>query len=221
MKPIVDPEVIKCETSMIHDLYASGKRLLHIHRFADDEDRHIDILLKWLSPAHGSRVIDMGCGFGEMARLIHAKRPDISFTLLNLSAPQLAYAPKEHERIVGDFHEVDKPDGSYDVVMFCFSIGHADIEKALSEAYRLLRLGGTLFIYDMARIYGDNTNMERLVSYRVHDAESVFEWAINAGFKPILYLEPAADDSVGKEVCGEQYEDIFGGTVPAIWKFVK
>jgi ubiquinone/menaquinone biosynthesis C-methylase UbiE len=221
MNPIINQEIIDCKTSLIHDLYASGKRLLHIHRFADTDQEHIRRLLEWLSPKHGAQIIDMGCGFGEMARLMAEQRSDLQFTLLNLSGPQLEYAPAKFERIHGDFHAVDKPNASYDVVMFCFSIGHADIEKALSEAFRLLRVGGTLFIYDMNRVEGDNNKMEVLVSYRVHRFEQMSEWAKKAGFKLVLYVEPEGDDSTGREVCGDGYEDIFGGTVPAVWRFVK
>lgn len=221
MKPIINQEIIDCKTSLIHDLYATGNRLLHIHRFADTDVAHIRRLLQWIGPKHGARIIDMGCGFGEMARLMAEERPDLRFTLLNLSKPQLEYAPAQFERIHGDFHAVDKPDASYDVVMFCFSIGHADIEQALAEAFRLLHTGGTLFIYDMARVEGDNSKMEALVAYRVHAVEDMLTWTAAAGFVPSLYMRPDANDETGRKICGDAYEDIFGGTAPAIWKFVK
>lgn len=220
MDAIVHADVIRNE-DFAAMLYESGNKLLHIHRFGKTESEHVQSLLNLIMPNYGSSIIDMGCGFGELARLMHEKRPDLNITLLNLSLPQLRYASDEFEKIHGNFHSVNKPDGEYDVVMFCFSIGHANIELAMKESSRLLKPGGTLFVYDMSRESGDNKQMEDLVSYRVHSPEVMFNFAVKAGFVQNMSIRPEADNSVGHEVAGYQYEAIFGGTIPHIWRFIK
>jgi ubiquinone/menaquinone biosynthesis C-methylase UbiE len=203
-----------------HFLVAAGHRVLQIHRFAASEREHVARLERWADFPPSAMVIDLGSGTGEVARIFNVLRPDLTFCLVNISQVQLAYSPASMKQHCCDFRSVPEPDGSFDAAMFCFSIGHADLSEALREAARLLRPGGILFIYDMARVNGDNSSMA-CVEYEVHARDTVEQAARAAGFSRDFYMEPHDDGEYARAVIGDAYEQVFAGTIPAIWRFVR
>jgi len=198
----------------------AGHRVLQIHRFAQSDVEHVRRLERWADFPLNSNVIDLGSGTGEVARILQRKRPDLFFTLVNISEVQLRYSPKNCKWIHGDFLKVNERSGLYDGAMFCFSIGHEDHSQALKEAARLLRIGGVLFIYDMVRISGSNESMES-VEYTVLSRNELEQIAIESGLKLDLYIEPKDSGEYGKSVLGEDYDSVFDGTIPAIWRMIK
>lgn len=204
-------------------LYENGFRILQTYRFAESDAAHVAKLLEWMAPAAGARVIDLGCGVGEVARLMMRFRPDLGFTLANVSAKQLDYCPAGADLVQCDFRTVPRPAASYDCATFMFAIGHEDVSEGLREACRLLKDGGELFIVDMERVTGDGRYMADSVEYRVHDRETFRALAAQAGFAEVECFVPDIFNNVGPEVCGslEEYDKIFGGVQPVIWKLRK
>lgn len=203
-----------------HILVAAGHRIFQIHRFGANEKEHVSRLLKWADFPQSSRICDMGCGTGEVARLMHKERDDLEFVLVNISDVQLEYAPEEMKSHVSDFCDVPEEDCSFDAVMFNFSIGHSDIGKAIKEAYRLLKNDGVLFIYDMARVSGSNEAM-RPVEYIVNSRNVMEQMAIESNFALDFYLEPKDRGNYGRNLLGDCFDEVFSGTIPAIWRFIK
>jgi phosphoadenosine phosphosulfate reductase len=109
-------------------------------------------LLKWMNPPQGAHIVDAGSGVGEIALLMQAIRPDLTFTLVNISEYQTSLSPKHDgfTRLCADFTGSGLPDGCADVVMFNSALCQMPINQALSEARRLLVSGGQLFVSDMA-----------------------------------------------------------------------
>lgn len=194
---------------------AKGHRLYQAHRFSGTDDGHILRLERWAEIPQGADVIDMGCGVGEMARIIGRSRRDINWTLVNISPAQLFYAEDIHRKLCADFHSVPLPDSSFDVALFCFSIGHGHAGLAVAEAYRLLRPRGVLFIYDMVRESGGNDTMAD-VFYTVNSREDMQRAA--DGFVLDWYMEPQDD---GRHIQAIDNPKVFDGTKPAIWRFIK
>lgn len=213
----MDIDTVDQQTRLLVD---AGHRVLQIHRFAKDEAAHVARLERWAEFGHGSRVLDMGSGTGEVARIMQDLRPDLEFTLVNISQAQLDYSPKHMRQHLGSFCNLPMADRSYDAVMFCFSIGHEDKLAALIEASRLLRNGGVVFIYDMARVDGDNSAMNR-VHFKVDSASQMMSDAALAGLTLDWYMEPRDNGEYAASVIGDSYPVIFRGTVPAIWRFIK
>lgn len=197
-----------------------GHRIFQIHRFADGEVAHIRRLERWSDFPYGASVIDMGSGTGEVSKLMYSIRPDLKFCLVNISQLQLDYSPPEMSSHCCDFCNVPEIDKKFDGVMFCFSIGHSDTNDAMREAYRLLKSGGVLFIYDMVRISGSNNSMN-FVEYHVDSRIDMEHIAGDNGFKLDFYMEPQDNGQYGKSVLDDEYETIFNGTIPAIWRFIK
>lgn len=204
-------------------LVDSGHRVFQVHRFARGEYSHVARLERWAEFPTNAKIIDMGSGTGEVARIMADIRKDLSFCLVNISQVQLDYSPQSMRQHCGDFCNVPESDASFDAAMYCFSIGHEDVDNALHEAVRLLVSGGVLFIYDMVRISGNNTSMAA-AEYVVNSRDAMESAAENAGFALDWYMEPHDDGVYGKSVLGDGYatvDTVFGGTIPAIWRFIK
>ena len=202
-----------------HDLIGLGVRVFQVYRFADTEALHIRRLLGWADIPLDACVIDMGCGIGEVAKSFSLDRPDLDFTLVNISEFQLSYADPAHICLAASFLNVPQPDETFDCVLFMFSIGHEPAAPALAEAARLLKPGGVLFISDMIRVSGDNLKMRALVDYEVHPRAAMEAAAF--GFDLDWYMEPTPDESFGEQLLGDGFNSIFAGTIPAIWRFTK
>jgi ubiquinone/menaquinone biosynthesis C-methylase UbiE len=111
---------------------------------------HLEALLDTVGPVQGLRVIDLGCGEGQLAR-----------ALAKLGAQVIGYDPFIAETAptalgAGSFRlgkaaadAIPEPDHAADLVLFIFSLHHvpgAKLEGALNEARRLLRPSGRLYV---------------------------------------------------------------------------
>ena len=103
----------------------------------------------------GARVADIGCGTGEQARVV-ARWPgvgavdgvDMIAAFLD-RARELAAGYDNLAFHLGRAEAVPLPDAAYDVVIMHTLLNHVpEPAAALAEAWRLLRPGGTLAIYD-------------------------------------------------------------------------
>lgn len=130
-----------------HLLWEAGERLLQTFTTADSDDAHLGAILAAARLPERAIAVDMGCGFGELARLAARRRPDVSLLSLNISAGQLQFAPEP--KLLADFTQSGLADDSFSAVFHLFSIGHADAAAALKEAHRVLKPGGRLVIFDL------------------------------------------------------------------------
>lgn len=207
-------------------LLQRGIRVFNPYLLREDERAHAERLLELMDPPQGATVLDAGCGVGELARLMHEARPDLSFTLLNVSGEQLQHCPDGMQRLQGTYDAIPLADRSVDVVLFAFSLCHsADWQATLREAVRVLKPGGMVFVFDMARLPDAPANglMRELLqadAYRVADALDV---AHRAGLK----LEEALGHEPARELLREVFEapryyDVaFDGVVPVTYRFRK
>jgi SAM-dependent methyltransferase len=100
--------------------------------------RRILVLSDWCSKLipFNSKVLDVGCGDGRLARLVADKRPDISICGIDVRQRNDA------AMFVGEFDGKSIPygEGSFDVVMFVDVLHHADQPMTLlREAARVAR----------------------------------------------------------------------------------
>jgi ubiquinone/menaquinone biosynthesis C-methylase UbiE len=210
-----DLETVERETI---EAVQKGHLVFQAHRFAEDDFQHVRRLALWADVPDGSRIVDMGSGVGEMARIWSLIQPEVSFCLVNISPLQLELSPPEMKRHCCDMLDVPEPDEAFNAAICCFSIGHVDRFKAFREMARLVKPGGIVFIYDMVRIDGDNERLLEL-AYRVDGRDVVESYAEMAGLQLDLYIEPADAGWYGENALGDGFRYYFGDVKPAIWRF--
>lgn len=197
-----------------------GIRVLQGCRFAPTDEGHVSVLLRLMSPPAGAVILDVGCGFGEVARLMQIERHDLDFILLNKNDMQMSHAPGTFRRILGDMHLLPLANRSVDGVMFLYSLCHADFRVALAEAARVAKPGGFLFVYDYERHAGDNALfLQHLAAWAI--PRPLMEWvAGEVGWVPVMHETPHGDDAMFRAAFGdgEAYDAIFSDLVPCVWK---
>jgi sarcosine/dimethylglycine N-methyltransferase len=117
-----------------------------------------EIMAQAVDIRSGSRVLDLGCGYGSTARYL-AKNYGCSITATNISENELELAWDRTleagldgliEYEYGDFHDLIYADDSFHVVWSQEAFLHAaDKSKVLSECRRVLVPGGTLAFTDI------------------------------------------------------------------------
>lgn len=199
-----------------------GLRVLQGCRLAPDDGGHVGTLLRLMHPPLRARIADVGCGFGEVARLMRAAREDLSFVLVNRNASQLARCPagSGFELVRADMHALPLGDRSVDGCMFLYTLCHADIAAALTEAARVTRRGGFLFVYDYERRGLDDGEAERVLYARFHQRNALIRTALGAGWVTQWTRNPEGDDSTFRRLFldADAYARIFDGLHPLVWR---
>jgi phosphoadenosine phosphosulfate reductase len=203
------------------DVLARGWRLLQPWRYAETDTGHVSLLLEAFAVPEGARVLDVGAGFGEVARLMAEQRPDLEFVLLNAVQSQLDHAPAEFEQVHGDAHDLPFEDGSFDAVMFHFALCNMDARVALAEASRVLRPGGVLLLNEPLRTEGDNAALEAFAQARAYPNEALVNFAQAFGLRLDYTADPECVLHYLRDADPEGFDIAFTGVAPRIWRFTR
>ncbi|MEK8015277.1 MAG: methyltransferase domain-containing protein [Candidatus Parabeggiatoa sp.] len=164
------------ETDQIYAMIWGGEHIhFGIYLAADDpipeaSQRTVATMAETLRNIHqGSRVIDLGAGYGGSARYL-AKNYGCSVSCLNLSklqnqrnqqlnqAQNLAHLIEVKE---GSFEDISYPDNSFDIVWSQDAIIHSgNRRQVLEEIRRVLKPGGELIFTDT--LQNDTCSPDRL-----------------------------------------------------------
>lgn len=119
----------------------------------------VDLVADRAGVGAGTRVCDVGSGYGAVARRLAGRGARV--TGLTVSEAQYRHATRSHGAgahgpgapeagvvaprfLLRDWLANGLPDGSFDAVIAIESLSHMDAERAVAEAYRVLRPGGRL-----------------------------------------------------------------------------
>ena len=132
------------------------------HLLFDDRYRAIASAIAAEVPA-GSRLLDIGCGPGEILARLATIAPAIQTTGADIDAAMIERADRKADRavargatsrptfVVADAAALPFADASFDVVVSSFSVHHwPDRPAGLAEAFRVLRPGGRAIVWDIA-----------------------------------------------------------------------
>jgi ubiquinone/menaquinone biosynthesis C-methylase UbiE len=129
-----------------------------------------------LRPGH--RVLEIGCGTGNLLLMTKRRHPEVAATGLDPDPRGLARAGRKARRARlpvrldrGFASELPYPDGAFDRVFSALMFHHlpvGDRPAALREARRVLAPGGSLHLLDFSRPDGSEGHLARLLHRNAH-----------------------------------------------------
>ena len=123
-----------------------------------------DALIDWLAPPRSDRpyeVIDVAGGTGDIARkILNAGGTGTRVTICDINAAMIAEGRKRMgtnagrlRHAVANAEELAFPDRSFDAYTIAFGIRNVThIERALGEAYRVLKPGGRFMCLEFSKV---------------------------------------------------------------------
>lgn len=97
----------------------------------------------------GSKVLDLASGPGEPGLMMAKNRPNVQFTLSDLSPDMLEKAKQRSQGVTNvnhaivDMEEIPFENDSFDAVVCCYGLMFPpDIQLAVNEVFRVLKPGG-------------------------------------------------------------------------------
>lgn len=128
----------------MRDDISAYEKPYHIFRFIRRKKEE-KMILKALSDLSFENVLDVGCGYGRVIRLIQSQFKGIKIKGIDISPHQIEYARKyvkdeDVEISVGTIYDIDAPDNSYELVISTSVLMHipfSRIEKAVGEMIRV------------------------------------------------------------------------------------
>lgn len=198
-----------------------GLRVLQGFRLEDTDQGHVAALLNFMDPGKGTKWVDIGCGFGEPAKLMKELRPDLLFWLVNNNTFQLSKCPTDMPTFCCDMHDLPFDRAEFDGAMFLYSLCHADdFVIVLREASRVVRPGGKLFVYDYVRFEGDDQLSMDHLNARFIPFDMLRAMARAGDWDLESFQLPRGSDAVFRSLMPNQYlyAQIFRGIRPVMWK---
>jgi ubiquinone/menaquinone biosynthesis C-methylase UbiE len=128
---------------------------LHDPLFPEEQSRaEVGAMLELLGLPHGSRMLDVPCGWGRHTSLL--SEAGLAAFGADLSPELLARAPAGFPRVAADLRELPFRDASFDAVINVYTslglfLDDAEDVRALREARRLLAPGGVFLLESMHR----------------------------------------------------------------------
>ena len=161
-------------------------------------------LLNIMRPSNDQSLIDVGCGTGDICELFskHTSNEtkilavDPNINMIEKCKKRLGHL-KNLELKICNGEELKVKDNSFDFYTISFGLRNtADIEKTISEAYRVLRKGGRFFCLEFSKI--DNENLDFIYKQYSRIIPSIGKYVVGDS-KPYEYLIKSIENSVNQE----------------------
>ena len=122
-----------------------------------------DALIDWLNPQPGQHLLDVAGGTGDISfRFINRANSSAKATVLDMTEAMLVEGQNRSETedlsgslewVCGDAMLLPFKNNTFDVYTISFGIRNVtDIKKAISEAYRVLKIGGRITVLEFGQM---------------------------------------------------------------------
>ena len=193
-------------------------------------------LLNMMNPSSNQNLIDVACGTGDIAKLFvkHVNK----LSRIACVDPNKGMICKGKEKlskfkninwIISPAEKIPLSDNLFDFYTISFGLRNtANIDKALSEAYRVLKPGGRFLCLEFSKI--QNTNLETLYKNYSKLIPSIGKFVVGEK-QPYEYLIKSIEDFLNQEELIDAmvknnfkkctYRNLSGGIVSihSGWKF--
>ena len=193
-------------------------------------------LLNMMNPSSNQNLIDVACGTGDIAKLFvkHVNK----LSRIACVDPNKGMISKGKEKlskfkninwIISPAEKIPLSDNLFDFYTISFGLRNtANIDKALSEAYRVLKPGGRFLCLEFSKI--QNTNLETLYKNYSKLIPSIGKFVVGEKH-PYEYLIKSIEDFLNQEELIDAmvknnfkkctYRNLSGGIVSihSGWKF--
>jgi ubiquinone/menaquinone biosynthesis C-methylase UbiE len=141
-KPPLLPEIIQ------HFNHAAADEE-HFPSTIDPRIYHVQLLMEHFGDLNGRRVLDVGCGKGRFARVLHEHHPQSRIVAFDLAEAMLRFVPSGVRACAGSMTALPFLAESFDCAYATESLEHAvNIEAAVEEMCRVVKPGGRIAIID-------------------------------------------------------------------------
>jgi len=213
-----------------HTLHAQslGVTILQIWLLGHTPQSHVSALLSLSAFKPDSHILDIACGTGAVAALMAQQRPDLRFSLQNISPGQFSLTPHHlpafRGRYLGDFTTLSNvPSSHFDGAQLHYALGHTtDLPTFFLNAARILKPGSPLFLYDLQPLPSNEQWAWSTLGYHTHTRHD-----IQAASSPFFTLQTLSLStfprslSTFSRVCPSEAAECSTRTVPVCYRLTK
>ena len=191
--------------------------------------------INWLSPSNNKKLLDMACGSGDIVKLfVNYTKNNCEVDAMDINAKMISLGKKRLKNYkninwnIGNAEKLKFKDNTFDYYTISFGIRNvSNINKALSEAFRVLRPGGRFMCLEFSKI--QNNHLDRIYQLYSKNIPKIGKFIVGNS-KPYNYLINSIEDFYNQDELLElikkskfyksEYRNLSGGVVAihSAWK---
>ena len=191
--------------------------------------------INWLSPSNNKKLLDMACGSGDIVKLfVNYTKNNCEVDAMDINAKMISLGKKRLKNYkninwnIGNAEKLKFKDNTFDYYTISFGIRNiSNINKALSEAFRVLRPGGRFMCLEFSKI--QNNHLDRIYQLYSKNIPKIGKFIVGDS-KPYKYLVKSIEEFYNQDQFLElikennfyksEYRNLSGGIVAihSAWK---